>query len=98
MRAGGGAEGGKRSSGGCRQVDIRVRRSLIARLATLQLTTDNARGGGRVRGKGRGELRVGKGKTLSLLWHSLTLLCFLLFFGYIFLVVPVVLKPISNHI
>lgn len=92
MRAGG-ESGEERRGGWRRQVDVRVRRPLIARLATLQLTTDNTKSGGE-----GGGVREGKGKTLSLLWHSITLLCFT-FFGYIFfLFVPVVLKPISNHI
>lgn len=91
MRAGWGERGG----GWRRQVDVRVRRPLIARLATLQLTTDNAKSGGE--GGVRG-VREGKGKTLSLLWHQHHLALFYFFLVIFFLFVPVVLKPISNHI
>lgn len=76
------------------QVDVRVRRPLIARLATLQLTTDKAKSEGE--GAGGSERRKRKNTFPALAPASP---CFvLLFFGYIFLFVPVVLKPISNHI
>lgn len=63
------------------QVDVRVRRPLIARLATLQLTTDNAKS---EEERGGGGVREGKGKTLSLLWHQHHLALFSFFRVFFF--------------